>query len=808
MARDLIRRIENWAQYNDIYQISDPLYLADYQTTYMNWDLVKSETGWFSWMIHEYEYHTEIYGSGVDNVIHGNGDTSWAWYWGTDVTWRGAADNIHGGGGNDRIWGYTGDDSLYGDDGNDMLFGGDGNDRLEGGTGDDILLGGNGTDTLIGGEGGDWLVSGALTNGASDVLTGGSGADVFVLGEAAKETTTPGQDWGKFALNFAFSMFGDISDTVFVGGKFDGTFKGKMGKEILPSVAGLIQGVIGIATADQGSTQPPAEAAYAKVTDFNPLEDVILIPLNGTGPINIFLSLDTNGENAITIKSDTEGASGIIATINFEDAAKIYGIDGMTLSPLAKQAFLRTIVENAIIMGHDGATLGLENKVKLDIDPAVLASFGSSKFMLLGAYAGMTLQGGNSADYMFGTNHNDVIAGYVLDASGGIAFAPELSGNDELRGFGGDDLIFSGGGNDYIFGGTGSDTVSFVHGKKGVVVDLGAGLVDANGTYGTAQDGFGGFDKLYEVENIIGTGFADVIHGDAGANTLQGLGGDDVYMGRGGADRFILDGGIDRILDFSAEEGDKLLVSLTAHGIESLNDLVYVGPNAKGIAKLIVGATGATVAILEKMRGKSFDLARDVVLPGDQDGYVFGGSGADSFVDQAGDQLYFGLGGSDSLSFAGASGQVVVNLAALEWDSNGSFARVTHADGSHDRLYGIENVQTGSGNDYLIGDAQNNILDGGAGDDIMMGGAGADTFVLRGGCDTVLDYNRAEGDQIIVDAAAYDIWATHNLFVRNGNELFTKIGRGEVLILTTSGGLQVEDVILAGVNGDSFDFFG
>jgi Ca2+-binding RTX toxin-like protein len=805
MARIYKDKIESWLENHVIYGIDDPLYLTDSQQNYTNWSRDEGNHPNGEMSFYEWEYHSQIYGSDVDNVIQGNGVHEFPWYWGTDVIWEGAADNIHGGGGSDRIWGHAGDDSLFGDAGNDRLDGGEGNDVLYGGTGDDVLLGGNGTDRLYGGDGGDWLVSGNLSNGASDTLTGGDGADTFVLGEAAKETHTPGgMDWGKFAMDFAFSIFGDVNDTAFVGGQFDGKRAGKLAKEIIPGVATIIQAAIGIATAPGHSTQSPAEAAYATVTDFNPLEDIILIPLNATGPINIFLSLDQNGENAITVKSDTEGASGVIATINFADAAAIYGIDGMTLSATAKQAFQKTIMNNVLIVGGDGATVGLDSKVKLAVDADVLASFGTSKFMILGAYAGMTLEGSNADDYQFGTNHNDVISGYALDSKSGIAFAPEISGNDELRGFGGDDLLLGGSGNDYIFGGSGSDTVSYVHSTASVFVDLGNVVADANGIFATGYDGFGGFDRLYEVENVMGSNHNDDLRGDGGANILQGLGSNDVYTGGGGADRFILDQGVDRVTDFRSAEGDKLLLSMTAHGIESFHDLTYVGPGADGVARLVSAKTGHTVVTLDNMTGQSFDIWSDILLPGDHDGFIFGGAGDDRFTDQAGDQLYFGLGGSDSVSYAGATGQVVVVLSDLLQDSNGMYVQALDGRGGTDRLYGIENVQGGSGDDYLVGDGQDNVLAGGAGDDMLIGGAGADTFIISRGRDIVRDYNFAEGDRIVVDAAGLGISGRDDLVVKNGNELFATIDAVEVSILVTAGGLRLEDIAL----GNSADYFG
>ncbi|WP_421982003.1 LamG-like jellyroll fold domain-containing protein [Roseibium sp.] len=109
-------------------------------------------------------------------------------------------DAINAGLGDDTVNGNGGNDILQGSYGNDILNGGDGNDVLDGGHGEDILNGGDGNDLLIsqsdGREGevaydpdrdeGDPL--GELTNGklypdqplhADDVMTGGAGADTF-----------------------------------------------------------------------------------------------------------------------------------------------------------------------------------------------------------------------------------------------------------------------------------------------------------------------------------------------------------------------------------------------------------------------------------------------------------------------------------------------------------------------------------------------------------------------------------------------------------------------------------------------------
>src|SRR5207247_4437447 len=62
----------------------------------------------------------------------------------TGVRDIGAADEIHGEGGDDFMYGMVGNDVLYGDAQNDVMIGGYGADWMSGGTGDDGMLGDDG----------------------------------------------------------------------------------------------------------------------------------------------------------------------------------------------------------------------------------------------------------------------------------------------------------------------------------------------------------------------------------------------------------------------------------------------------------------------------------------------------------------------------------------------------------------------------------------------------------------------------------------------------------------------------------------
>ena len=125
-------------------------------------------------------------------------------------------------------------------------------------------------------------------------------------------------------------------------------------------------------------------------------------------------------------------------------------------------------------------------------------------------------------------------------------FASQLSGNDgddRLAGGSGDDTLVGGFGADVLQGGAGSDTASYSEVSTRAAVH--ADLDGATGDDGSADDGPAGLRDTIaaDVENLVGTGRADVLVGNAGANAVDGNGGHDQLQGLGGDDRLTSRGG-------------------------------------------------------------------------------------------------------------------------------------------------------------------------------------------------------------------------------------------------------------------------
>lgn len=127
-------------------------------------------------------------------------------------------------------------------------------------------------------------------------------------------------------------------------------------------------------------------------------------------------------------------------------------------------------------------------------------------------------------------NDNTLISGAgndVINGGAGDDFINGGGGDDSIDGGAGDDSIDGGEDNDTLNGGAGDDWVSYWWDIAGVTVNLASG---------TATDGWGDTDTISNIENVIGSDFADTITGDDEDNVLQGNAGDGTIKGGAGND--------------------------------------------------------------------------------------------------------------------------------------------------------------------------------------------------------------------------------------------------------------------------------
>ncbi len=625
-------------------------------------------------------------------------------------------EKINGGGGRDTISGRYGDDIISGGSEGDFLFGGAGDDSISGGSGPDLLS------------------SGVIDAESNDKLNGGSGADTFILGEVA--TGSAGDtnlNWNQLGQN----IVGDVSDLFF-------SFalpQLKLTKEIVPMLIKAVKGV------ESTPEEEPDFGARVRVEDFNFKEDVMIVPLGSSDASNIFVDNKSNGGSNLTLEKDTTGnGSDIFATITFDDPSNLFDDNSRSIDDNVEQGIEEMLMQNAILIDANGATIGAGNNTQnLQLDPDVqqsLKDLGGNSFLILGAYSGAQVFGTGNSDYFHGTNHGDILTGYQLDNVGGQKFEPENAKADQLFGYDGNDYFYGGGGNNKIYGGQDSDTVLYVHSQAGINADL----RPQNGfIYGQVTHQFGsaatsaGTDELYDIENIVGSDYDDVIIGDDGPNILASAKGNDEITGNGGADTFLFstgdenfinllnekrqanslyssfDFGTKTITDFNPGEGDKIQIDAKAYYDYYNQSVDFDATHSDTNNTLTISIAGQEAAILEDISSSEVaDALQKIEFIGEENSKIV--------IDD--NNSNYGLGASSSNQYI-YGGEGNDGLRAL------------------------------SGKDVLLGGDGDDNLDGSYNGDILIGGTGADDFTLYtfGGRvsiapDRIMDFTAAEGDKI------------------------------------------------------------
>ncbi len=388
----------------------------------------------------------------------------------------------------------------------------------------------------------------------------------------------------------------------------------------------------------------------------------------------------------------------------------------------------------------------------------------------------LTLQGASAGggNYVVTLHEDNVAAGSFMSIYGlqstnststyHIDASAEHDGDLVINIFGrGDDVLIAGDGNDYVNGGvSGTDVldggggwnrVSFFRSSAGVVASL--------ALQGSAQDVGGG--RLVTLDNfqaLQGSTHDDSLEGDSGGNFISTNGGNDIIDGAGGDDDIVLvDNGNGSAYSVFADGGagqhDTLSFSPLNFGTPA--DITFSLAAQGGLQ--LVGRSGSVSATNFENLDGSFDDdnlsgdggkntvsgaggddrlsggANDDTLYGDKTidliytdrgsagasgfGLLDANPGDDVLMGGAGNDLLDGGGGSDTASYADATGRVKVDLGIAGAQGVGG------GRGS-DTLVSIENLIGGDAGDVLAGNSDANVLTGGAGNDKLSGGNGND----------------------------------------------------------------------------------
>ena len=648
-------------------------------------------------------------------------------------------DRLIGDAGINYLYGRGGDDFLEGKGGGDLLDGGAGNDTVsyfgsqagvrvnlsaasntrvipsggdaEGDTlfsieniigssfANDTLTGTDNVNILRGENGNDWLEG----MGGGDTLDGGGGHDTasYAGSDAAVQinltarTATGGHAEGDTLIaieNLIGSDHGDIligtaGANLIEGGNGGDTIDGKGGNDTVS----YINSNAGVTVSLRTGSASGGHAAGDRLTS---IENFI-----GSNYNDII--------SASSAANDINGGGGV-DRVNYRSstAGVTINLAANTASGGYAQGDHLTSIENIygsdyrdILYGDDGNNRfdGWDGNDYLsggDGNDTLYGDDGNDR--LAGNDGNDTLYGGAGNDQLYGVDGNDYLSG---DNGNDRLYGGD--GNDRLEGDSHNDYLRGGAGADVLDGGYGNDTVSYEGAGGGVTVRL--STITQTGGRSDAEG-----DKLYNIENIIGSSHRDLLSGDGYANILEGRDGNDRLSGHGGND--ILKGG---------------------KGTDSH-----------------WGASGFDTAYFD-FSDESTNLA---FKPQDHEGWYF--------KDGRWNHTAYGLGTIHTPEDFGYLDYARFNTyhGVVKHDPkdtnfrNADYVHVNSTERFHviggsgndwlDSWTGNDILEGRGGNDYIKGREGNDVLDGGDGGDILHGQAGNDVFVLG---------NRDSGEDHVTD---------------------------------------------------------
>ncbi|MCG8531227.1 MAG: hypothetical protein MI749_11235, partial [Desulfovibrionales bacterium] len=606
-------------------------------------------------------------------------------------------DTITTGQGQDTIRSGAGNDQIMAGRGDDMIFAGTGADRVDAGGGNDVLVGGAGADYLYGGSGTDTLMFiGDVENetGVTVNLSTGKGQGADAAGDVYVSIENV------YGTDYDDILIGNAQANLLSGGRGTNTLSGHGGNDIF---------MIGN---DSSNTVDGGDGTdLVRYTDLSGGVQVDLSDLSGGRTVH----LDARG-NATTFVDtlssieDVEGSAHRDLITGDAQSNRVLGSMGEDVIDLGAG---QDVVDYRSLAfdGNEGIWVDLLHGL-----PEVEAGDGALSDYLVQMLSHVEAVFGSRAnDRIYGSNASDVLAGY--------------KGLDILRGRGGDDTFLAWGDGDAFHGGSGGDTVDYRNMAEGVTASLNTG-------HGN------GLDDFFDIENLSGTLFNDVLEGDDTANTLygslgldelRGLGGDDTLMGIGDGD--ILDGGAgnDTVTYAQATQGIWATMGLAPLDVDQRRHWENQGNGSRrpdyicGVENLVGSAHGDLVQT---------SAGADTLDMGDGNDWIVGSRGSDAIT---------GGDGTDSLSYTGVDLDTGVSI-------NLSTHRVTGRSGAAftDTLTGIERVQGSENNDVITGSTTGQT----PGTDYIFASQGQDRIETQTA--TVVDFSRMYTDQGITLSSETD----------------------------------------------------
>ncbi|MEI9905258.1 MAG: calcium-binding protein [Asticcacaulis sp.] len=374
----------------------------------------------------------------------------------------------------------------------------------------------------------------------------------------------------------------------------------------------------------------------------------------------------------------------------------------------------------------------------------------------------------------------------------------------------GNDTLSGGSGNDIFYGGTGTNTLDGEDGDDVFIAerfvatppapggggdnDLGSNpfntisggngfdtydasrldTIDANLATGKVYSDGARIAQLAQVENIIGSDFADTITGDSGFNQLFGGGGNDTLDGGAGDDDLWGAAGNNTASYASAAAG--VTVSLQLHDTEQDT----------------IGAGKDFLDNIENLTGSKYN---DTLIGDDNGNLLDGGVGSDVMKGGLGDDTYVVGNAYDNVGERLNEGTDTV-LSSITYTLTSNVENLT--------LTGTADINAigNSINNTLYGNIGNNLLDGAAGADKMYGGLGNDTYVVNNSFDQANE-NANEGTDTVQSSITFTLGANVENLTLTGATAINGTGNGLDNRITGNSG---NNILTGGAGADTFVF--
>ena len=512
----------------------------------------------------------------------------------------------------------------------------------------------------------------------------------------------------------------------------------------------------------------------------------------------------------------TGGAGDDVFVVDGQDTVLEKQDDGNDRVYSAVSLSIPAYVEELVLQGSDAVNATGSGRSDLLI--------GNTAANQLAGLAGKdTLKGGGGADTLIGGAGNDT---YVIVSGLEVVRESSKAGTDTVEanrtttlGANLENLRLTGTGN---FNGTGNGLDNLLTGNKsnnllsglGGADSLVGGAGDDSLLGGAAGDSLSGGDGNDFLDGGAGD---DTLNGGAGTNTLAGGSGDDVYDVLSATDVVTesASDGVDTVrtkltytlpanvenLEITGSSGAAVVGNALANVLSSSagNDSIdggggsdtvsYATCTAKVVVNLYLASAQDTrdggtdrLTSIENVIGGSAD---DFLLGNDSDNTLDGGAGADTLNGGYGNDTFIVDNAADVATEWQSAGTDTV-VASVSWKLDPAIENLT-LTGSESlfglgTLAGVQNT-AGSGNNYLKGNAGNNLLmgynplqpvppaiqvgnavrdtgndtlEGGSGDDVLMGGGGSDSLQGGAGSDTFV-FNEAPAVGRVATVTDFDI---------------------------------------------------